>query len=243
MTETAMKTRAVCVLIFIQLFKVRAELILRHLSESQSLQLSCSPHHNHGLLTGLHLYRRSSSSQTTLLTLSEGEELRVDPVLRGRLQVSGGLDSLQVNVSISHLQPVDTGLYLWEQSYRKKNSSVQVVMDTQKIIVFVEGTGISCQCSSSYHPLFLTIFAVVGLLLATLSCLATEKCVKRTPRHQPQPPAPIYEEMTRKQQSVETPQNNPPSHTEEVSFPVYANPNIRCQPQENYYACPRLLRT
>lgn len=60
--------------------------------------------------------------------------------------------------------------------------------------------------------------------------------------HRPQPPVPIYEEMTRKQQSAGIPQNNheAPSHLEEVSFAVYANPNIR-QPQDNYYACPRQL--
>lgn len=48
--------------------------------------------------------------------------------------------------------------------------------------------------------------------------------------------------MTRKEQSMGVPQNNPeaPSHLEEVNFPVYANPNIR-QPQDNYYACPRQL--
>lgn len=238
-----MRTRAACVLLFIQLFEAYAELILRHLSESQSLQLSCSSQQDHGLLTGLHLYRRGSSSQTTLLSLSEDGKLKVDPVLRGRLRLNGGLDSLQVNVSISRLQPVDTGLYLWEQSYRRKNSSEQIIMHTQKVFLFVEGTGRSCHCSSSYHSLLLTIFAAAGLLLMTMICLAMLKCVKTTHRHQPQPSAPIYEEMTRKQQNVDTSQNNPPSHLEEVNFPVYANPNIRRQLQENYYACPRQLRT
>lgn len=60
--------------------------------------------------------------------------------------------------------------------------------------------------------------------------------------HRGQPPVPIYEEMTEKQQGAGSPQNNheAPSHLEEVNFPVYANPNIR-QPQDNYYACPRQL--
>ncbi|XP_074552357.1 uncharacterized protein LOC141809287 [Halichoeres trimaculatus] len=232
--------RAPCVLLFILLFEAHAELILRHLSESQSLQLSCSLQQDHGLLTGLYLYRHNSSSQTTLLSLSEHGELRVDPVLRGRLRLSGRLDSQQVNVSIIHLQPADTGLYLWEQSYRRRNSSEQLVVDPQKVFVLVEGR--YCWGSSSYHPLLLTICAAAGLLLMTLSCLAMLKCVKAkaTLRHQPQPSAPIYEEMTRKQ-NVVTPQNNTPLHLEEVNFPVYANPNIRRQPQENYYACPRQL--
>lgn len=55
-------------------------------------------------------------------------------------------------------------------------------------------------------------------------------------------PVPIYEEMTRKQQSTGLSQNNQeaPLHLEEVNFAVYANANIR-QPQDNYYACPRQL--
>ncbi|XP_034567416.1 uncharacterized protein LOC117832413 isoform X2 [Notolabrus celidotus] len=219
-----------------------AELIFRHLSGTQSLQLSCSPQQDHGLLTGLHLYHRSSNSQTTLLSLSEGRELRVDSLLKGRLQLYGGLDSLQVNVTISDLQPGDTGLYLWEGSYRKRNSSEQVFSNVQKVFLLVEGTGRSSQCSPNYRPLLLTIFTAAGLLLLTLSLLAVLKCVKTRPLHGSQHSAPIYEEMTRKQQSVANARNNPnpPSHLEEVNFPVYANPNIR-QPQDNYYACPRQL--
>ncbi|XP_060882699.1 uncharacterized protein LOC132954212 [Labrus mixtus] len=238
-----MKTTAACFLIFIQLFEARAELIFTHLSESQTLQLSWSPQQDHGLLTGLHLYHRSARSQTTLLSMAEGCELRVDPMLEGRLHLRGGLDSLQVNVTITHLQPADTGLYMWEQSHRKKkNSSEQIISGAQKVFLLVEGTGRSCQCSPSYPPLLFSIFTAVGLLLLILSWLAVEKCVKARPRHRPQPSAPIYEEMTRKQQSAGIAQNNltPPSHLEEVNFPVYANPNIR-QQQDNYYASPRQL--
>lgn len=59
----------------------------------------------------------------------------------------------------------------------------------------------------------------------------------------PHPPAPIYEEMTRKQQSAANPQNSHEahSHLEEANFPMYANPGIRQPPQDNYYACPRQL--
>nr|XP_046270069.1 uncharacterized protein LOC124072603 [Scatophagus argus] len=238
----AMKTSLVCVFIFIQLFEACAELIFRQLTESQTLELSCSPQQRHGSLTGLHLYHRSAHSQTTLLSMAKDGDPRVDPERRGRLQLCGGLDSLQVNVSISHLEPSDTGLYMWELSYRKGNSSDQVVLGAQKVFLLVEGTGRSCQCSLSYPPLLLTIFTAAGLLLLTLSWLAVERCVRARHHHRPQPTAPIYEEMTRKQQSAAVPQNNleSPSHLEEVSFPVYANPHIR-QPQDNYYACPRQL--
>ncbi|XP_074513005.1 uncharacterized protein LOC141781277 [Sebastes fasciatus] len=237
-----MKTSLACILIFIQLFEASAELIFRQLTESQSLELSCSPQRRHSSLMGLHLYHRSAHSQTTLLSMAEGDEPRVDSEHRGRLQLYGGLGSLQVNVTISHLQLSDAGLYMWELRYRKENSSDRTILSAQKVFLLVEGTGRSCQCSPSYPPLLFSIFTVAAFLLLTLSWLAVEKCVKARRHHRPQPSAPIYEEMTRKQQSAGVPQNNPEttSHLEEVNFPVYANPNFR-QPQDNYYACPRQL--
>ncbi|XP_070704139.1 uncharacterized protein [Pempheris klunzingeri] len=211
-----------CVLIFIQLFEAHAELIFRQLTESQSLELSCSPQQERRSLTGLHLYHRGAHSQTTLLSMAEGGELRVNPEHRRRLQLCGGLDSLRVNVTVTHLQPSDTGLYVWELSYRE-NSSDQLTLSAQKVFLLVQGSA-------------------AGLLLLTLGCLATQKCVKARHHLPSTPAAPIYEEMTRKQQRAGNPQNNreAPSHLEEVNFPVYANPNIR-HPQDNYYACPRQL--
>ncbi|XP_035510288.1 uncharacterized protein LOC118322662 [Morone saxatilis] len=236
-----MKTWLACILIFIQIFEGYAELMLRELTESQSLELSCSPHQDHGSPTGLHLYHRSAQSQTTLLSMAKGSEFRVSPDHRGRLQLRGGLDSTRVNVTISHLQTSDTGLYMWELSYGEENSLDQGKLGDQKVFLLVQGTGRSCPCS--YPPLLLTIFTAAGLLLLILSWVAIEKCVKTRSHRRPQSSAPIYEEMTRKQQSAGIPQNNhedPPAHLEEVNFPVYANPNIR-QPQDNYYACPRQL--
>ncbi|XP_034070921.1 cd7 antigen-like [Gymnodraco acuticeps] len=234
-----MKTSLACILIFIQLFEASAELILQQLMESQSLELSCSPQLGAGRLTGLHLYHHSAHSQTTLLSLAVGGELRVAPGHRGRLQLLGGLESPQVNVTVSQLQRSDTGLYLWELSYTEDSRLDQILLSAHQVFLLVEGTGRSCQCSPSYPPLLFTIFTVAGLLLLTISWLAVDKCVKARYHHRPQPPVPIYEEMTRKQQSAE---NNPetPSQREEADYPVYANPNIR-QPQDNYYACPRQL--
>ncbi|XP_054463181.1 uncharacterized protein LOC129098218 [Anoplopoma fimbria] len=218
-----------------------AELIFRQLTESQPLELSCSPQREHSTLTGLHLYHRSAHSQTTLLSMSKGRGLRVNKEHKERLQLGGGLDSLQVNATLTRLQHSDTGLYMWELSYREEKSSDQNVLSAQKVFLLVEGTERSCWCSTSYPPLLLTIFTVAVLLLLTLSWLAVEKCVKARLHHRLKPPVPIYEEMTRKQ-SMGIPQNIPeaPSRLEEVNFPVYANPNIR-QPQDNYYACPRQL--
>ncbi|KAM6913954.1 uncharacterized protein PEZ65_014446 [Lycodopsis pacificus] len=237
-----MKMSLACILIFIQLFEAYAELLFKQLTESQSLELSCSPQQEHSTLIYLHLYHRSAQSQTTLLSMAEGGGLRVNTDHGGRLQLHGGLDSLQVNVTVTLLQRSDTGLYVWELNYRVDNSSDQISLSAPKVFLLVEGTGRSCQCSPSYPPLLLTIFTIAGLLLLTLSWLVIEKCVKARHHHRPQPPVAIYEEMTTKQQSTGIPQNNPeaPSHLEEVNFPVYANPNIR-QPQDNYYACPRQL--
>lgn len=176
--------------------------------ESQSLELSCSPQQEYGSLRGLHLYHRSAQSQTTLLSMAVNSEAKVDPQHRGRLQHSKGLDSLQVNVTISHLQPSDTGLYMWELSYRE-DSVDQIITSAQKVFLFVERTGMlfkhnatltlkpsylysdfnrhlcvcagrSCQCSPSYGPVILIIFTTAALLLLTLIWLAVEKCVSIT---------------------------------------------------------------
>ncbi|XP_023250959.1 uncharacterized protein LOC111645866 isoform X2 [Seriola lalandi dorsalis] len=210
------------IFIFIQLLGAHADVIFRRLTKNQSLELSCSPQQDLGRLMGLHLYHRSSQSQTTLLSIAGDGEHRVNPEHRGRLQLCGRLDSPQVNVTISHLEHSDTGLYMWELSYGEELSP-DLVLSAQKVFLLVDG-------------------AAAGLVMLTLGWLAAEKCVKARRHHRPQPPVPIYEEMTRKQQSAGIPQNNheAPSHLEEDNFPVYANPNIR-QPQDNYYACPRQL--
>ncbi|KAM4531135.1 uncharacterized protein PAE49_023384 [Odontesthes bonariensis] len=240
-TEKAMKTRLACIFLFIQLFEAYAELVFERLKEGQSLGLSFIPQQDQNRLASLHLYHRGGQSQTTLLSMAEGGEVKVDSERRARLQHRGGLNSLEINVSISRLQLSDTGLYVWEMSYREENSSSQIILGAQKVFLLVEEAGGSCH---GYIPLLLTISTAAGLLLLALGWTAIEKCVRARHHHTPHPHSPIYEEMNRKQQqqAPESPQNNheASSHLEEVNFPVYANPNIR-QPQDNYYACPRQL--
>ncbi|KAL6102821.1 uncharacterized protein ACO6RY_02351 [Pungitius sinensis] len=239
-----MKMSLACLLLFIQLSKARAELIFRQQAESQSLELTCSPQLQRGALTGLHLYHRGARGQTTLLSMAEGAGPRLHRGHGGRLRLAGGLHSRQVNVTVALLRPSDTGLYVWELSYGAENRSEHGALGPPTVFLLVEGAGGSCRCSARYPLLLLIIFTLTGLLLLTLSLLAIEKCfqVKSRRDHNPQPPVPIYEEMTCKLQNPVAPKNNPeaPSHLEEVNFPVYANPNIR-QPQDNYYACPRQL--
>lgn len=115
-------------------------MIFRRLTENQSLELSCSLRRDPRSLRGLHLYHRGARSQTTLLSMAEGGELRVDPQHRGRLQLCGGLDSLQVNVTISHLEHGDTGLYMWELSYREDDSP-ELTPSAEKVFLLVEGAG------------------------------------------------------------------------------------------------------
>ncbi|XP_075994838.1 uncharacterized protein LOC142989267 [Genypterus blacodes] len=220
-----------------------AEVILTHRTEGQLLELSCLAKKALHIATSLHLYYTDTQSQTTLLSMSQDGEVRVHPQHRGRLELSGRLASLQVNVTITHLQHTDTGLYVWELGYREENGSDRTVLGAQQVFLFVEGTGRPCQCSARYSSLLLTISTAAALLLLALSWLAIDKCVKAKHHHTPQCPVPIYEEMNRKQQSDTSPQNNrvAPSHLEEASFPVYANPNIIRQQQDNYYACPRQL--
>lgn len=120
----------------------RAELTFRQLTERQSLELSCSPQRERGSPTGLSLYHRGPWSQTTLLSLVEGGgEVKVDPEHRERLLLCGGLDSLQVNATLSHLRPSDSGLYVWELSYGQ-NSSDRVVLGAHRVFLLVDGAGL-----------------------------------------------------------------------------------------------------
>lgn len=157
----AMRTTLTCALFSIQLYEgerncyltpapqmasliavsppVCAELIFRQLTEGQSLQLSCSLPEQQGPNTGLHLYHCGGQTQTTLLSMVEGVELKVNPEHQGRLQLHGGLRSPRVNVSISDLQRGDTGLYVWELSFRGMNTSEQVSVSAAKVLLLVEG--------------------------------------------------------------------------------------------------------
>lgn len=69
----------------------------------------------------------------------EGGELRVDPERRERLELRGGLDSLRVNVTLSNLHPSDTGLYMWELSYREENGSDQLILGSEMMFLLVKG--------------------------------------------------------------------------------------------------------
>lgn len=137
-----------------------AELIFRRLTASQSLELSCSP--NKLSLRGLHLYHRGAQTQTTLLSMAKGGEIKVNPEHRGRLHHGGGLDSAQVNVTISHLQHNDTGLYMWELSYREENYS-DLILSAEKVFLLVEGAG--KWLKTSHYAYALLPFYLLLLLL------------------------------------------------------------------------------
>lgn len=157
----AMRTTLMCILLSIQLYEGErdlhftpspqmasliavappacAEFIFRRLTEGQSLQLSCSLREQQGPHTGLHLYHCGGQTQTTLLSMVEGVELKVNPEHQGRLQLHGGLRSPQVNVSMLDLQRGDTGLYVCELSSRGMNTSEQVSISAAKVLLLVEG--------------------------------------------------------------------------------------------------------
>uniref|UniRef100_A0AAV2KK48 Immunoglobulin V-set domain-containing protein n=1 Tax=Knipowitschia caucasica TaxID=637954 RepID=A0AAV2KK48_KNICA len=221
-------------LLFSQICKVCAEVLFWRVGESQSVELSCpitaqSP--------DLHLYHCSGHSQSTLLSLRQGTPPTVSPRHRGRLWLDGGLHSARVNATLLHLEPSDTGLYVWEMT--ENNSSKRLIYE-QKIFLLVESAEAMCPCSSLYPTVLYTISAAAGLFLLIVFSLALAKCAKSN--HQgPLPPAPIYVEMSRKEQTMS--QNIPekPSHLEEARFPVYANPSYG-QAQEHHYASPRLLK-
>ncbi|CAN9505911.1 unnamed protein product [Ophioblennius macclurei] len=237
-----MKTSLACVFFFLQLFAGSAEMIFKRLTAGQTLSLSCHLQQDPNSPTDLHLYHRATRSQTTVLSVAKDGNIKVDPDRRARTQLHGGLNSLEVNVTISPLELGDTGLYVLELNYQVDNGSDQVAPCAPKTFLLVETSGgNSCPSSLGYPPLLLTIFSAAAFLLLILVWLAAEKCMKMKQHRRTRPHAPIYEEMGWKQQRSESPQNNceAPSHLEEVHFPVYANPQR--QPQDNYYACPRQL--
>uniref|UniRef100_H3CI75 Ig-like domain-containing protein n=1 Tax=Tetraodon nigroviridis TaxID=99883 RepID=H3CI75_TETNG len=132
-----MRTTLACVLFSIRLYEACAELVFRQLPEGHTLQLSCSLGEQAGPHTELHLYHCGGQSQTTLLSVAEGVEPKVNPEHRGRLRLRGGLSSPQVNVSVSALQRGDSGLYVCERSSRGGNTSEQV--SVTKVLLLVEG--------------------------------------------------------------------------------------------------------
>ncbi|KAM4597872.1 uncharacterized protein ACJ7VT_021438 [Polymixia lowei] len=231
-----MKRRLAWTLILTQTVLAYAEVIFIRRTENQSVELSCSPEQSRGTPTAFHLYHSRIQSQVTLLSMAEGSELRINPEHRGRLQVSGRLDSPQVNVTIPYSQHTDTGLYSWELTYRAQNSSDQSILSSQQVFLLVETTGRPCQCSARYPSLLYAIFTGVGLLLLLFIWLCAEQCARARKHHKPQPPVAIYEDMHSKPRGIGSPQNNHegPSHLEEA---VYANPNIK--QAQNHYACPR----
>ncbi|XP_072299548.1 uncharacterized protein [Eucyclogobius newberryi] len=225
------------IIFFSQICKEHAEVVFWRVSESQSVELSC-PITEQSTLSHLHLYHRGTHTQSTLLSLSQGGLPRVSPKHRARLWLNGGLQSEQVNVTLKSLETGDTGLYVWETT---QNNSSQRFIYEQKIFLLVESTETMCPCVSLYPPVLFTVSAAAGLILLIICVLGIAHCVKSNQHRTLQPSAPIYVEMSRKEQTVS--QNIPerPSHLEEAQFPVYANPNNR-QPQDNYYASPRQLK-
>ncbi|XP_077591000.1 uncharacterized protein LOC144208841 isoform X2 [Stigmatopora nigra] len=212
-----MRLDFVFVIVAFPLIKSDTSVTFVQLEENQSLELWCPPPEDHGTPTGIRLYHRRGPSQTTLLSLDPGlhGELKLDPDYERRLRLSGVGGASGVKVTLTYLQPGDSGLYACE---KRDNGSRHIAL-TRQVFLLVD------------NP---------GLLLITLLGLATQECVKMR-RRPPIGPAAvdIYEEMTRKQQSADVPRNGQET-LEEVSSPLYANTVVR-QTQDNYYACPRQI--
>ncbi|XP_077590999.1 uncharacterized protein LOC144208841 isoform X1 [Stigmatopora nigra] len=233
-----MRLDFVFVIVAFPLIKSDTSVTFVQLEENQSLELWCPPPEDHGTPTGIRLYHRRGPSQTTLLSLDPGlhGELKLDPDYERRLRLSGVGGASGVKVTLTYLQPGDSGLYACE---KRDNGSRHIAL-TRQVFLLVDNPVKPCQCSSSYSLLLKTIISTTGLLLITLLGLATQECVKMR-RRPPIGPAAvdIYEEMTRKQQSADVPRNGQET-LEEVSSPLYANTVVR-QTQDNYYACPRQI--
>lgn len=138
---------------------VCTEVLFTHSARGQSTHFSCVPEGPAASLTGFRLYRLYPGSpgqraQATLLSVGgEGEGSggpSLDPRYRGRLVVaSGGLGASWVNLTLSDLQPGDTGLYATElTSGTAASDSLERSHPTcPQVLLLVDGTG---ECSELY---------------------------------------------------------------------------------------------
>ncbi|CAL8284660.1 unnamed protein product [Boreogadus saida] len=247
-----MKKWSVCLIyFFMKTAVVFAEVLFIHRTEGQSADFSCPPEGPASSLKGFklsRLYPGVPAQQTTLLSVwaDSSPSLELDLRLWGRLVVaSGGLGAWGVNLTLTDLQPSDTGLYNLElTSSSTANGSDRSLLTCPQVLLLVEGTDRQChQCSSKYTSLLYSIFAATVLLLLMSTWLARKRWMRARCRQKPPPPHPIYEEMNSKSErrGAGSPQNITTSTSHmETAFPVYSNLGIR-QAEDNYYACPRQI--
>ncbi|XP_062307751.1 uncharacterized protein LOC134012111 isoform X1 [Osmerus eperlanus] len=211
------------------------EMVFLKRTDGQSVQLSCVPDPEQAGLapTGVILSAETCQVQKDLLSTADSV-LRISSAYQSRLKVTGGMDSSQLNVTISHLQHSDTGLYVCEFTYAvNKNPDHQSF--PKNIFLFIEVK----ECSS-YVPLLYIISAAVGLLLVNLTWLCAVECIKMRNQQKTQGLLPIYEEMKSGRQENGSPQNIHPGSAkpEETDPPEYT----QVRHAQNHYACPRPTR-
>ncbi|XP_062307771.1 uncharacterized protein LOC134012111 isoform X3 [Osmerus eperlanus] len=85
------------------------EMVFLKRTDGQSVQLSCVPDPEQAGLapTGVILSAETCQVQKDLLSTADSV-LRISSAYQSRLKVTGGMDSSQLNVTISHLQHSDT---------------------------------------------------------------------------------------------------------------------------------------
>ncbi|XP_010872755.2 uncharacterized protein LOC105013133 [Esox lucius] len=211
-------------------------------TEGQSVDITCTSKRNGAPVNLFLTHTFVHPKKQVLFMANDGSPkiVRVNQQYEGRLKITGRLNSDPLNVTISTLNPMDTGLYVCEFFYTA-DPFHQEVYYSQEHFLFVEGTENVCRCSR--YPLVLyAISAAAALLILILIWLCTVQCVKRRKRRKPKTPIPIYEEMNSGCEGGGSPKNNHPvsSHLEETNSHVYANYQAK-QPQENYYASPRKI--
>ena len=118
------------------------EMVFLRRTNGQSVQLSCVPDPEQAGLapSGVILSAETCQVQKDLLSTVDDSALRISSAYQSRLKVAGGMDSSQLNITISHLQHSDTGLYVCEFTYAvNKNPDHQSF--SKNIFLFIEVKG------------------------------------------------------------------------------------------------------
>ncbi|KAL0993090.1 hypothetical protein UPYG_G00103080 [Umbra pygmaea] len=211
---------------------VQQEVLFVKRKQGQSVDISCTPKQNKGAPVHLSLTHKLVHPKKQVLFMANDESpnmVKFNQLYEGRLTIMDRLNSGWFNVTINHLNPTDSGMYVCE-FVSTADPTEQTVYISLELFLLVEGTDCVCQ-SSSYPAVLYAMSAAVGVLLLIL-WLSLTNCAKQ--KKQTQTTTAIYEEMKSGAKVDGRLKNSHPVSThmemEETESPVYVNS------QENDYA-------
>lgn len=219
-----------------------SELLYIQKEEGDSVTIYSEPQERKAQLIAFHLEHTATQTKREVIVVF-GDDVKESASYAGRVQPSGSLASLSINVTISQLQHTDTGLYTSRFIY-KDSTADQVIKGRTQLFLYVkvaEGDG-SCQCSR-YTTLLYAISAAVALLSLLLTGFCLMQHSKQRPSTKPTPPMnDIYEVMSMGQHGNLVTQNGQQLTVQQEDMNIYATPILKPVVQENHYASPQTIR-